>query len=363
MELNNICMYTKEYHDTKIMSSGEHIFLASIGGIKKLPKEYVSHNVNNEFSLLEKRFSRESLVSMNRQFEGPGKRGKLNEKKASKSNVCVMFSDEITRLKDKYSLGYIKLGKPYVINHLIFDLNENSLSVSLDPNLIKSNISNEQSTIDFFSSIKKFEKYVILLEEKLPENIALFGESEGRYFLAIRDSNIETKAVKEIEKVITLEKMEIISSNEFNNKVEVYQHYKINLEEYNRIIAKMAFNFLASEEGLEFVLDARFDNLRKWILNGEGNEELVNMVARDYNMEKKIIPMHPDRAHYIIILQIKKLLVALVSLYGESTSYFVKLAELEAYESIIRNPIGLICDWKNRKEFTLSEHIASICID
>lgn len=35
---------------------------------------------------------RDSIISLVRQFEGPGKRGKLNIKKASKSKVNVMVS-------------------------------------------------------------------------------------------------------------------------------------------------------------------------------------------------------------------------------------------------------------------------------
>lgn len=113
---SSTCIYTKKSFDNAIMTSGEHIFLAAIGGKKKLPKTFVSHEVNNFFSKLEKRFSRDSIVSIPRQFEGPGKRGSLNENKASKSNIFVMESwIDTQNLGEKYSLGYIKLAKPYTI--------------------------------------------------------------------------------------------------------------------------------------------------------------------------------------------------------------------------------------------------------
>ena len=74
MVANNLCIYTKQLHDDSEINSGDHIMLAAIAGIKKLPKSYVSHDANNFQSKLEKHFTRDSIISLIRQFEGPEKR-------------------------------------------------------------------------------------------------------------------------------------------------------------------------------------------------------------------------------------------------------------------------------------------------
>ncbi|MGN4125214.1 hypothetical protein ACMGD3_09405 [Lysinibacillus sphaericus] len=132
MVVNNLCIYTKQLHDDSEIKSGDHIMLAALGGIKKLPKSYVSHDANNFLSKLEKHFTRDSIISLIRQFKGPGKRGNLNPKNASKSKVAVMISD-YTEGDDekKYKLGYLELGKPYVINQFIFNLDGTNISTLL----------------------------------------------------------------------------------------------------------------------------------------------------------------------------------------------------------------------------------------
>lgn len=363
MDSTNLCIYTKEPHDDALIKSGDHIFLAAIGGSKKLPKSYVSHKVNNDFSVLEKHFSRESLISIIRQFEGPGKRGNLNENKASKSNISVISQQSDTDdLKEKYSLGYIKLGKPYVINHFIFELDTNAIATSLNPYLIEGNVSQEQALMTFIESAKISNEYVLIEQENLPDTLALFGESDKRWFLAIKDKEMVPVAQKLIDTIRGAKTVKINDSKETSCQVKVHQHYKIDLEGNNRIIAKMAFNFLASEKGIEFVLDSKFDPIRNWLLTGENNKSFVGMITRDTELEKRLIPFCPDKAHYIIITQQATSLIALVSLYGEAYSYVVKLADVELGECIIQNPIGLICDWKNRKEYTLMEHIAAISL-
>ncbi|MDN4607905.1 hypothetical protein [Sporosarcina highlanderae] len=335
--------------------------MAAIGGMKKLPKSYVSHEVNNLFSKLEKRFSRESLISMIRQFEGPGKRGNLNDKKASKSNICVISSQEETEdIKEKYSLGYIKLAKPYVINHFIFSFETDTIAISLDPNLVKDNVSQEQAILNFIESAKSFKEYTLIVEENLPNTLALFGESDKQWFLAVKDKELASVAQKFIETIMNSESVDMNESKKGSSQVKAYQHYNIDLEGNNRIIAKMAFNLLASEKGFEFVLESKFDLIRDWIYLGTNNLSFVEMIPRDKDLEERLIPFCPDKAHYIIIIQEGDSLIALVSFYGEAYSHIVKLADLDSDEIVLQYPIGLICDWKNRKEYSLLEHISTI---
>ncbi|WP_057912619.1 HNH endonuclease [Peribacillus muralis] len=69
------CIYFKKTEPEATFLSEEHIFPAGIGGKKKLPQEYVSHDCNNAFSSMELEFMRNSIISIPRQFYGPGNEG------------------------------------------------------------------------------------------------------------------------------------------------------------------------------------------------------------------------------------------------------------------------------------------------
>src|SRR5580658_987513 len=104
-----MCIYYK-YRDGLHYGSGEHIIPAAIGGKKKLPSGYVSNEFNNDISKLEQEFIRESFVAMAREVQGPGKRGKLGDKFATKSKVHVVRNVDDDRL---FALGYIKMGRTF----------------------------------------------------------------------------------------------------------------------------------------------------------------------------------------------------------------------------------------------------------
>ena len=50
--------------------------------------------------------------------------------------------------------------------------------------------------------------------------------------------------------------------------------------------------------------------------------------------------------------------IAVVSFYGEAYSHVIKLGELEPEWNAISDPLVLICDWQNQKEYTFSEYAA-----
>lgn len=355
MDSNDVCIYTKKKHLDADTTSGDHIFLAAIGGMKKLSESYVSHEANNFFSKLEKYFSRDSLISIIRQFEGPGKRGNLNPIRASKSNISVITSYKSEDINQKYSLGYMKLSKPYVISHFVFSFQDETIGISYNPDSIKVEGSHEELLNAFIERSKNLQEYTLLEDEKLPTNLALLGESDSRWFLGINNKELEPQAQKFIDAIKNWESVNYKSKQEINEPVTVHQSYTIDLEDNNRIVAKMAFNFLAFEKGQQFVLDSRFDNIRSWIYTGNSQNTYVRLMQRDKDLEGSLIPSCFDKAHYIIIAQRDSNLIARVSFYGESFSYEVNLGVLLPEDIAINHPIGFICDWKNRKEYSLSE--------
>ena len=124
----NTCIYSKKTEPDVHFKKQEHIFPASLGGLSKLPKGYVSDEINEKFSSeLEIEFMREGIISIPRQFMGPGTRGNIsNIKKATQSKVHLMKDDG-----NRYALGYVVLGKPIHIKQIIFNFdNEGNLSDS-----------------------------------------------------------------------------------------------------------------------------------------------------------------------------------------------------------------------------------------
>jgi len=362
----SICIYTKEIHNEASLKSGDHIFLAAIGGIKKLPKSYVSHDVNNYFSNKERLFSRESIISIIRQFEGPGKRGKLNENKATKSKISVMDTQNDTNgIEKRYFLGYIKLGKPYIINQLVFSLDTESISFNLKSNLIEEKKEYNQEFKSFFKAIKNYESPTLILDSKLPNTLALFGKSDNKWFLAVNNEELVSLAEKRIRKFQNCDKFNIGHYNRELTPVTNSQEYNMDLDNFDRIIAKMAFNFLACKKGSEFVLKSEFDSIRSWILEGTNpsNKIFVSMCPSDKIekfLSKYLRSFSLGKKHFIIIIQLGAKLRALVSLYGSSFNFVVNLTELKKDEIAVENIIGLICDWENRKEYSLSELISSM---
>lgn len=74
-ETKNLCIYTNKDDTQAHFKNQEHIIPACIGGMKKLPKGYVSDEVNTLFSGLELKLARNSPITLVRMFVGPGKRG------------------------------------------------------------------------------------------------------------------------------------------------------------------------------------------------------------------------------------------------------------------------------------------------
>lgn len=107
------CIYYKG--KTGLTEKGqEHIFPAGLGGIKKLPKGYVSYEANNYFSKLEDHLMHGSLIMLHRSMFGPSKR---KDKKEGKRIITVMENSN----KDdssKVELGFVREGRPYPITQV-----------------------------------------------------------------------------------------------------------------------------------------------------------------------------------------------------------------------------------------------------
>lgn len=341
------CIYLKKTEPEVTFESGEHIIPAGIGGIIKLDNGMVSDQFNNKISSIELDFMRNSIIAVPRQFHGPGKRGSLSERKASKSKVHIMsasgdFSDA--------SLGYIKLAKPHQIPqfkivdqtqvHIIFDKSDGDYKVQL---------------LSFIEALKKFDgKYNTIVDNGIPLNQVLLGNFQGKWYLGVHDRDTNPPLVEYINKFIN--KSSILNEQPQFGTAQVTCHLQteFNMENYFKVCAKIVFNFLAFSHGSDFVLQEKFDSIRDWIING-GENKFVNIIDKTKQNKKMFrdIPF-PDQAHKILITKVDNHLLGVLSLYGEHFETIVILCDdfTEVY-----GIEGYICDWKNKNEYTLMEYI------
>lgn len=327
-------------------------------------KGVVSDEINNMFSNpLEGEFTRNSPLSLFRIYLGPGHRGCISKttKKATKSEVCVFLNPDD---KDDTNLGYIKLGKPYLIPQLKIIQSTEGITVQ---------IINDKRTIEE-PQIDEISRFLLDLKEKYdPQKVNVIEETNlsstiihlgyldknfnknwkcGRWYLAISDKNCEKEAKEIISEIIqnlqiSNEKIEY-GSGQVSYKPRVH----FNKKNYYRICAKIAFNFLAYSKGSEFALRDIFDPIRNWIVSGEGENTFV-YTNSDIEAIFSVYRL-PNLAHTIVILKSPyNELICLLKLYG-NLNCVIRLCSNYNDEFIID---GMICDWKNQKEYSLAEYI------
>ncbi|MGY0354233.1 hypothetical protein ACWY2R_07055 [Enterococcus avium] len=336
------CIYSKEELGPEVFSSGEHIIPACIGGKQKLPKDYVSHQVNQEFSALELGFARNSIISLFRITFGPGKRGSLSKKKETRSKLSFSkFGND-----RKLELSYIQKGEPIVVNQYYGDGYGGKLSLNpLDDPIEKlKEFSSDKKVINMSVPDEKeyYDYYIVLDSKKL---------------YVYTKPNVQI-VLKEIFNEIEAQKQELLSSISNLENKRVSEGVLVNLDfdfkdDYFRVVAKMAFNSLAFVKGKDYVLDRCFDELREWILKGN-EEQTSNFIEKDtfsfdsdryFKLFYKSLKIS-EMSHSVYLLPRNEGLFAFVKLYG-NPPIVVRLTN--CCKEIDFNFIFLYCDWESGK--------------
>ncbi len=333
--------------------SQEHVFPAALGGIAKLPIGFVSDEFNQMISGLEMDFMRNYVFTIPRTIEGPGKRGKLAEKFHSPSNVSVLVDE-----KDRqYALGYTIKNKPYKIPHICLNsvTGETLFSFQNDySENLKSKIEN------FLNWIKQINwNSVIELDgEMLPDNLILFGtmprkNGSIRAFIAKNKLNKFTLNLAQVQHIAEgyYNQYNIPHSKKYHATV----HAKATLiEDHFRILAKIAINFIALEKGEEFVQDEKFRPIVQWVSEG-GKNQFVQFIPKVNLLGTDAIKL-PSSSHYIVVSKVHSRMVACICLF----SSFTVLVDYGFSFDESFDECGLICDWKNRKEYMLKEYLTTL---
>lgn len=343
-----MCIYYKDRQCLTYVGQ-EHIFPAGIGGILKLPMGYVSDQFNNNISKLELQFLRESFISVARQIEGPGKRGSLSENKATQSLIHLIVD---AKHQKPTGIGYVKIGQVFEIPSVLINKITNEFTFGVDK---KNQRTIEQSLQFFIDKCKNPEKLIVkkIEDERIDINAFFFGIEENvddhfSAFFACHPNN-KTELSNDIIKNIgsSLERIEY--APQAQNYMPSSRLTAKFSEEYFRISGKVALNFLAYVKGKEIVLNSEFDPLRKWI-TGTGSNNFA-MIDSSPNVFQNLLPRTDQSFHYVIIQKTKAQLFATVCFYGASKTT-IKLSD--NYSSPFTTD-GLICDWKNRKEYRFME--------
>ena len=336
------CIYFKNSSASLTYFSNEHIFPASIGGIKTLEKGIVSDQANNIFSSLELVFSRNSHIKVSRQLYGIGKRGKRSDNANIQSaTIEVIWSQE----KEEYSLGYLLRGKPITIVQVHIDVEKDGIiGVSVPPHEQDFNL------LDFVKEKLKEPLDVKIIKNKKLKKEAIVGYHRNRWYIAVSD-DILVERCKTIMKAISLAE-EVTQTPPQKNDSHVSVEYNCVIDaSFYRVVAKISFNCLAYIFGQEIALDDSFDEIRNYILNGGENKYVTQQSTKLFQQGpfSKVVNIYN---HFIFILKRGSYVLAYVSIFG--MAWGVLLSE----NSITRiGEAGFVCDTERNEELHLSEYI------
>jgi hypothetical protein len=334
------CIYYKG--KTGLNEKGqEHIFPAGLGGIKKLPKGYVSYEANNYFSKLEDHLMHGSLVMFHRSIFGPSKR---KDKKEGKRIITVMEISNTDGSK-RAEFGFIREGTPYPIAQVYIMKDHMTFTVSPEGGVEELN--------SFIQQLKTGNGRIIRKTSDLIKGEdVIIGYSQKTIYAGINPDNNTTD---DVLKALIKKAVDLYTPDHQMKHAEgqISSGYKLSetMGDY-RVFGKIAFNVLAEIKGKDYVLNSDFDKYREWLM---GNDD------PDYDgflpsLEKNDIEKNfPENSHWCILLNIQGDLCAVVCLYNTFKRYMV-ISKGRGCD--IDRVDGMICDWKNEKEYRLIEYIS-----
>lgn len=345
-----MCIYYKEREGLSY-AKREHVFPAGIGGILTLPQGVVSDQFNYDISKIERSFLRDGIISIPRQFWGPGKRGNLNPKRATKSKIQLITDVSNPNI---FALGYTQLGRNFEIPHLDIDITTGECKFSFS----RSEMSPEGVITEFTNTClsKHAPQFKITYSDILPLNRILIGITKdmGQSDEIIIYQNSKT------EFEVSNDRLKDIISRLAFNAPPIETTYMPRVEgkltfhlDHLRIYGKIAINYLAFKMGKEIVLDPAFDACRNWIAYG-GHYDDVKLNYDSDNTFRIDAEILPADSHHVYVTSIENVVLAEVCLYGSNRVSLLLARDLRAKVNLC----GMVCDWKKRVELDIFQAIA-----
>lgn len=340
----DMCIYYGD-NENLLYAKQEHIFPAGLGGIAMLPKGTVSDQANEFFSPLEQKLMYKSLISMERTFLGPGKRGKLGKKHASKSQISISRKED-----GELALGYLSGKGGFYINSLAKQGKQFIFTVATEQHT-----DYKQAKKDFFSYLDNLEnKFVLLRSKDISPDDWLLGIYQKKFYIAMGE-NTSLEILKNELKItkIKIEREEIPLSHSVG-----HPRFESTLEESDdtsRVYAKTVINVLAALKGEEYIRHDRFSKIKHWILGELDTNEFTQLPK----VWIESPPHVPESSHWCSFYKVNSELWAVICFYNRISRRF-KLGECAFDDDFGPAPLGLICDWKNKQEFTFLDWALSI---
>jgi len=374
------CIYSLKSIPNATFSNQEHVIPACIGGKKKLPTGYVSDEVNALFSKLELEFARKTEIAWMRAVYGPGKRGSLSLQNATESEIHIV--EDING--GNIGLGYIKLGEPYGVNSIFINKNSGEVRFSLQP---KEDVTHDKLFINFLDQLKSLcvDKPVnVIPNDRLSESEYILGFHSGKWYIAYNPiQNVET-VVQGMSQFVSavIEQTPNEKVNEMregiknlsihSSQITMDMSTKFNVNDYYRILAKIALNCLAHLKGDDFVLQSEFDSIRKAIYNGEAMgkyfDQMIYNTKNIFDKEQGSFGdifrhtesqigqnLLSDHYHCIFFFSVLGKQKCAIGLYGFDRPHILNLAEATT------EPVfdAFICNWRTETEMDLLSYIMS----
>jgi hypothetical protein len=327
--------------------SAEHIIPAGLGGMQKLPFDFVSREFNNVSSKQEMAFLRSSILAIPRQILGPGKRGSLSPGKATKSVVNV-FSRQ--RSGNDLTLGYIQAAVPVEIPTVRWD----ALSDEFTVNIAKASTNAEVAVFKRMLAAFDESKVRLIRSHKLDSTTFLLGvnsdlEKNIDFYIASKAGDMQpfTSAILAELAALIVDRSTFTGAD--RHHIRTHQTFIMG-DDYTKCCAKIAFNALAHLKGKDLVLQECFNPLRNWIVNG-GDKGFATF---EPGFNANLNYLFPPDSHHVLISKVRESLFADVCFYNHFhnrvllTDHFLGDFQLE----------GFVCDWKFRKEYDIHTYLA-----
>ncbi len=345
----SICIYSKKLNET--FKSGEHVVPAFLGGIRKLPKGYVSDQTNKRFSSMEYQLAHYSGLSYLRSMYGPGKRGMLEYE--SYPLIAYSFAGEsYLVIKSQNKISYLQ--------QMIVTFDDDGYSVISYGSGTGTKQEDFKKTI---SLMKLFQQKADTFSEEFIEDamaknnriiIALHG---NRWYLSskIRISILEIKK--------KLDKGKVTPFSDKYMRVPLAETLSIgkicqdNPKTY-RSLAKVIMNTYALFYGKENIQEERFDKIREYIYFGNNSDLMENSINAVIDVRKLIndYSLQTD-CHLVMIFKYQASLYGFESFYGGQYAFLLKISNEIKNETAFRI---FVTEWKSRKERVIDESCANI---
>lgn len=363
------CIYSGADERTASFESAEHIFPKCIGGVRCLPRGWVSDAVNQSFSRLELGFARSNpTVALSRMLLAQtGRKKHHNRERIGIFTNPVNHSDQM--------LGYIRNAVPFPLHQAVITADFSLKGPGTIPiRLVLAPSKTETYESQLRALWTQLRSYTgsphCIKDKRVPMHTYLLGYHDRRWFLGISEAEnpeevkphlqklIEAVSARESEAVL-FHTGEIVSGQ---HQVEVAFSFEGNYLDYLRVYAKIAVNCLAALKGEALLRSPGFQDIKRAILTGADIEKHV-WKADGPNPVSSALRAFPDRlvlgehCHVTAFLQKDGWVYGVVSLYGLEDPIIVRVGQAETRVETD----FYICDWEHRVDYTLTECVLKIC--